>query len=147
LSVHLLDINVLVALLWTNHEQHAAANRWFRRHQKNGWATCPMTQAGFVRVSSNPRVFAAAPTPAKAAEILESNLTHATHRFLGDDVRFSEAIAPFADRLLGHQQTTDAYLFGLAVHHGAVLTTFDGGIAALAGDDSGLLRSLTILDA
>lgn len=147
MSVHLLDINVLVALLWTNHEQHDAASRWFRRHQKRGWATCPMTQAGFVRVSSNPRVFADAPTPGKATEILEGNLAHATHRFFADHLRFSEAIAPFGDRLLGHQQVTDAYLFGLAVHHHAILATFDSGIAALAGNDPALLRSLAVLDA
>jgi toxin-antitoxin system PIN domain toxin len=146
MSVHLLDINVLVSLLWTNHDQHDAANRWFRRNQRHGWATCPMTQTGFVRVSSNPRVFPVAPTPGKAAEILERNLAHATHRFFADDLPFSRAIAPFADLLLGHQQTTDAYLFGLAVHHKAVLATFDGGIAALAGDDPGLERSLVILD-
>jgi len=146
-SVHLLDINVLVALLWTNHEQHEAASRWFRRHQKNGWATCPMTQAGFVRVSSNPRVFADAPTPVKAAGILESNLAHTTHRFFADELRLAEAITPFGDRLLGHQQVTDAYLFGLAVHHKAVLATFDTGIATLIGDDPALRRSLAVLDA
>lgn len=147
MSVHLLDINVLVALLWTNHEQHDAASRWFGRNQKHGWATCPMTQAGFVRVSSNPRVFAAAPTPGKVSEILQSNLRHPAHRFFADDLPFPEAVAPFTDRLLGHQQATDAYLFGLAVRHKAVLTTFDRGIATLAGDDPGLLESLTVLEA
>jgi hypothetical protein len=61
---------------WTNHDQHDAANRWFRRNQKHGWAT-PTTQATFARVSSNSRVFPVAPTPGKAAEILERNLAHA----------------------------------------------------------------------
>lgn len=146
MSVHLIDINLLVALLWSNHEHHEVASQWFRRNQKHRWATCPMTQAGFVRVSSNPRVFAAAPSPAKASEILERNLRHPSHQFLPDDVHFSQAVAPLADRLVGHQ-TTDAYLFGLALRHKAVLTTFDSGIAALAGDDPRLLRSLAILDA
>jgi toxin-antitoxin system PIN domain toxin len=146
-SVHLLDVNVVVALLWTNHEQHEAATRWFRRHQKGGWATCPMTQAGFVRVSSNPKVFRDAPTPAKAAEILERNLAHPAHRFFADQVPFSEAIAPFAPRLAGHQQTTDAYLLGLAIHYKAVLATFDSSIVGLAGDDPSLLKSLAVLTA
>ena len=146
MSVHLLDVNVLVALLWTNHEQHEAASSWFKRHHRSGWATCPMTQAGFVRVSSNPRVFGHAPAPWKAAEILERNLAHPSHRFLPDDVGVRDAVAPFEDRLSGHQQVADAYLFGLAVRKRAVLTTFDAGIAELAGGKTSLSSSLLILE-
>ncbi len=141
------DINVLGALLWTNHEQHQAAIGWFGRNQQNGWATCPLTQAGFVRVSSNPRVFSAAPSPVKAVETLTVNLKHPTHRFLKDDMPFSEAVKPFAERFSGHQQTTDAYLFGLAVHKRLVLATFDKSLAALAGENSILLESIEILSA
>ncbi|MCI0422491.1 MAG: VapC toxin family PIN domain ribonuclease [Acidobacteria bacterium] len=113
MSVYLLDINVLVALSWANHEQHEAASSWFRTHQRSGWATCPLTQAGFVRVSSNPRVVPDAPPPAKALEILETNLSHPAHRFWKLDIGLSDAVSPFADRFAGHQQTTDAYLLGL----------------------------------
>ena len=131
MSVQLLDINLLVALFWTNHEQHAAARRWFQSHPSR-WATCPITQAGFVRISSNPRVFPDAPSVGRAVEVLATNLKHPRHQFWKDDITFEDAVAPFGDRVSGHQQTTDAYLFGLAVHRKGVLATFDSGLRALA---------------
>ena len=48
----LLDVNVLMALLWENHEHHQVARRWFR--QITDFATCPVTQLGFARISSHP---------------------------------------------------------------------------------------------
>ena len=147
MSVYLLDINVLLALLWTNHEQHQAARAWHQSHQRFGWATCPLTHAGFVRISSNPRVFSEAPSPSKAVEILTANLNHPTHHFWKDEIPFDQAVTPFANRLTGHQQTTDAYLFGLAIHKRGVLATFDTSIAALVQENSGQLKSLEILKA
>ena len=146
MSVHLLDVNLLVALLWANHEHHSEASEWFHLKQRGGWATCPLTQAGFVRVSSNPRVFSEAPSPSKAVEILRLNLAHPTHRFLKNDIPLSKAVEPFAERFSGHQQTTDAYLFGLAIYRRCVLATFDRSIAELAGGDSSLLKALEILE-
>lgn len=131
MSVYLLDVNLLVALLWSNHEHHAAAQEWFEAHHRARWATCPLTQAGFVRISSNPRVFPNAPSPAKAVELLESNLKHPRHDFWKDDITFGAAIAPFAGRLTGHQQTTDAYLLGLALRKRGIFATFDASVAAL----------------
>ncbi len=145
MSVYLLDINLLVALLWTNHEQHGAAIDWFRAQRALEWATCPVTQAGFVRISSNLRIFPDAPSPANALKILEENLRHPRHRFWQDDVSYAEAVAPFGDGLKGCQQVTDAYLFGLAIHYGGTLATFDAAIAALVGTKSGYLKSLHIL--
>jgi hypothetical protein len=142
MSVQLLDVNLLVALFWTNHEQHGAARKWFQSLQ-GGWATCPLTQAGFVRISSNPRIFPDAPTPARAVELLTANLRHPRHRFWKDDLTFADAVAPFGGRVAGHQQTTDAYLFGLALHRKGVLATFDAGLAALA--DARQQRFLNIL--
>jgi toxin-antitoxin system PIN domain toxin len=144
-SVSLLDVNVLVALLWTNHEHHQAARDWYKSHQRAGWATCPLTQAGFVRVSSNPRVVADAPLPAKAIEILKANLNDPTHHFWKDEIPFVDAVALFRDRFTGHQQTADAYLFGLAIHKRGILVTFDTSIAALAPEGSSYLKSLQFI--
>jgi toxin-antitoxin system PIN domain toxin len=144
-SVYLPDINLLVALLWTNHEHHEAAATWFRSLQRNRWATCPFTEAGFVRVSSNPRVFRDAPPPMKAVELLETNLPHRNHVFWEDDVPFAQAIGLLGTGLTGHQQVTDAYLFGLAIRKGGTLVTFDAGIAALVEPQSPHLNSLEIL--
>lgn len=145
MNVFLLDINVLVALLWANHEQHNVATSWFRKHQQGMWATCPLTQAGFVRVSSNPRVFPDAPSPAKAVELLEANLRHSRHCFWKDEIPFAAAISRFGDRLTAHQQVSDAYLFGLAIHKRGLLATFDTSIAGLVEPESRYLRSLEIL--
>src|SRR5262245_5974257 len=145
MSVYLLDVNVLVALLWANHAQHDAASDWFKTHHRSGWATCPLTQAGFVRVSSNPRVFPDAPPPAKVLEILERNLDHPSHRFWKMDIGFNEAVSPFGDKFAGHQQTTDAYLLGLAIHKNGILVSFDSSIAALLEPRSPHLRTLEIL--
>jgi toxin-antitoxin system PIN domain toxin len=147
MSVFLLDINVLVALLWANHEQHHAATSWFGKHQQGMWATCPLTQAGFVRISSNPRVFPDAPSPAKAIELLEADLRHPRHCFWKDEIPFAVAIACFGNRFTGHQQVSDAYLFGLAIHKGGLLVTFDPSIAALVEPESRYLQSLEILSA
>jgi toxin-antitoxin system PIN domain toxin len=147
MNVFLLDTNVLVALLWANHEQHNAATIWFRKHQQGRWATCPLTQAGFVRISSNPRVFSDAPSPAKAIELLEANLRHPRHCFWKDEIPFALSVACFGSRFAGHQQATDAYLFGLAIHEGGSLATFDTSIAALVEPESKYLKSLEILSA
>ena len=144
MKVCLLDVNTLVALLWTNHEQHEAACAWFLAHQRGGWATCPLTQTGFIRVSSNPRVFPDAPSPGKAAEILAANLAHANHHFWKDEIPFTRAVAPFGARLSGHQQVTDAYLLGLAIHKRGVLATFDAAIGALL-DPKSQANSLEII--
>jgi len=147
MSIYLLDINLLAALLWTNHEQHEAARTWFQEQRRSDWATCPFTQAGFVRISSNPRVFPEAPSPAKAMGVLEANLRHSRHRFWKDDIPFAEAVAPLAGLFTGHQQATDAYLLGLAIHNGGLLATFDASLAALLGPESRYSRSLEILNA
>jgi hypothetical protein len=147
MSVYLLDINVLVALFWTSHEQHEAAADWFQAQRRAEWATCPLTQAGFVRISANPRAFPEAPPPAKAIEVLEANLRHPRHRFWEDDIPLAAAVAPLGDLLAGHQQVTDAYLLGLAIHRGGTLATFDAGMAALVEPKSIYSRSIEILDA
>ena len=145
MSIYLLDINVLVALMWTNHEHHDVASAWYRTHQRNGWATCPLTEAGFVRISSNPRIFPHAPVPAKAMELLRVNTTVPAHRFWKDDIPLAQAIAPFGMRFNGHQQTTDAYLFGLAIYKRGILATFDAGLTGLVEENSVHLKSLAIL--
>ena len=67
---YLLDVNVLIALAWPNHVHHAGATRWFAEVHEAGWATTPTTESGFVRISSNARVFPEGVTPGQAAEVL-----------------------------------------------------------------------------
>lgn len=128
----LLDVNVLIALLWAQHEHHAAAQRWFADASRQGWATCSVTQLGFVRIVTDPAFSPDAIRAAQAVAVLEANLEHPAHRFWDDRWGAGALLAPSLPHLLGHRQVTDAYLLGLALKHGGRLATFDGGIDVLA---------------
>lgn len=127
----LLDVNVLVALAWPNHIHHEHAARWFESQREQGWATCPVTQSGFVRVSSNRRIVPEAKSPAEAVAVLTQLIRLSDHHFWHDDIAFagSEFIDP--DRILGHHHVTDAHLVALAIRHKGRLATFDRNVAAL----------------
>jgi toxin-antitoxin system PIN domain toxin len=129
----LLDLNILTALLWPAHEHHEAAHRWFGHRADARWATCPLTQLGFVRVVSNPAFSRDAPSPAAAAVLLEANLTHPAHEFWTESLQVPAAIKGMETGLQGYRQLTDAYLLGLARHRKSVLATFDRGLRTFAG--------------
>ena len=96
MSVHLLDVNVLLALSWPKHTAHAVAQRWFGRNAARGWATCPFVQAGFVRILSNPAFSVHAVTPKEALEALEITTEHPGHQFWSDELGVAEAFRPSA---------------------------------------------------
>lgn len=131
MTAYLLDVNVLVALLWPPHEAHRQVVQWFGSEARKGWATCGLTQAGFVRILSNPAFSSQAPSPRRAMELLAENLDHPGHRFWGDSEGFLAAAAPFSARITGHRQVTDAFLLGLALRHKGKLATLDRGVASL----------------
>lgn len=124
----LLDVNVLVALAWPNHVHHDLALAWFEKHSGSGWATGPVTQSGFVRVSSNRRVMPEAKTPAEALLLLERIVSLPDHRFWEDDTSLVESQTIAREKLVGHRQVTDAHLLALAIRHGGRLATLDAGI-------------------
>lgn len=136
----LLDVNALVALAWDSHVHHAAVRSWFAANSAAGWATCPITESGFVRVSSNPKVLPS-PIGVDAARAVLSALRMADgHRFLVDDVSIADADVP---RMSGHRQVTDAHLLALAHRRGVRLVTFDTGVLTMAeGREVELLASL-----
>ncbi len=131
----LLDVNVLIALAWPNHVHHAPAHAWFARRSTDGWATCAITETGFIRVSSNQRAIPDAVSLLEAAEVLRAMTAREGHAFWPDDVRLLDQPAPALARLTGHQQVTDAHLASLAARHGGVLATFDARLrhAAMPG--------------
>ena len=136
MSGFLLDVNVLVALLWPAHESHGAVQRWFGRHGRQAWATCPFTEAGFVRILSNPAFSRDAVAPREALRVLSANLNHPSHRFWKDAIGYGEAVAAFEGRLAGYRQVTAAYLLGLAMHNEGKLATLDRAILSLLPADS-----------
>jgi toxin-antitoxin system PIN domain toxin len=135
-TAFLFDVNLLIALMWPAHEDHDRAQQWFAHNAHHGWATCPFTQAAFVRIVANPAFSPDAVTPVEAAALLASNLKHHNHQFWADEIPLTQAIEPFADRLAGHQQVTDAYLLGLAIHRKGKLATMDHAATALLATQS-----------
>ncbi len=125
----LLDVNALVALAWDSHVHHAAMRKWFTANSGDGWATCPVTESGFVRVSSNPKVLPSSIAVEAARNVLSALREVDGHRFLVNDVSLNHPDLP---PLVGHRQVTDAQLLTLARRHGIHLVTFDAGIAELA---------------
>lgn len=143
MTISLLDVNVLIALVDPAHSHHAAASEWFRLHQGKGWATCPITENGFVRIISSRAYPNLALSPSDAGQLLASLKRGAakTHEFWNDDVSIADTAAFDLTALVNSQQLTDAYLLGLCAAHGGRLVTFDksmpwravvGGRAALA---------------
>lgn len=133
----LLDVNVLTALLWPTHEHHEAAHRWFAARGDAGWASCSLTQLGFVRIVSNPAFSRDALSPTEALTLLSENLTQASHEFWSESLQVPAAVKAVESSLQGYRQLTDAYLLALAHRRKGVLATFDRGIRALAGTDFG----------
>ena len=129
----LLDLNLLTALLWPAHEHHEAAHRWFSARANARWATCALTQLGFVRITSNPAFSRDALSPTEAAALLVENLTHPGHEFWTERLQVPAAIKGMEARLQGYRQLTDAYLLALANRRKGVLATFDRGVRTLAG--------------
>ena len=126
--VALLDVNVLVALFDPNHVHHDAAHRWFAAHRHAGWATCPLTENGLVRVLSQT---AYTPVPEARALIVGRLVTFCRsggHVFWNDAVTLRDARVFARPLPIGPRQVTDAYLLGLACKRDGRLATFDRSI-------------------
>ncbi len=128
MSVALLDVNVLVALFDPAHRNHEEAHQWFSRNRRRGWATCPLTMNGCVRVLSNPAYPTVEATPAEVVARLRELCATPDHHFWSDSVclKDEELFRPIA--ITGHHQVTDVYLLGLAVRLHGKLVTFDRSI-------------------
>jgi len=110
--------HVLVALHDPAHPNHEDAHRWFGRNRKRGWATCPVTMNGCVRVLSDPAYPTVAATPAEAASRLSVVCADPGHEFWTDSVSLLDEALFRLQAITGHRQITDIYLLGLAVRHG-----------------------------
>lgn len=130
----LLDVNVLVSLAWPNHVHHEVAQQWFRSRGQAQWATTPVTECGFVRVSSNRRAIPTAVTTGEAMRLLERILSVPHHVFLPDDVPMILGNPRQLDptSVVTHHLVTDAHLLAVARRHGARLATFDRAVVQLA---------------
>ena len=127
----LLDVNVLIALLDSDHASHDSAMNWFAKHAREGWASSPITQNGCIRIMSNPGY----PNPLPVHAVIE-HLADACqqdiHEFWPDDVSLLDSDVVDSTRIHGPRQLTDIYLLALAVQHKGRLVTFDTGIPLAA---------------
>ena len=136
--ISLLDVNALIALAWPNHVHHEAARSWFVTARGDGWATCPLTEAGFVRVSCNPSAVRHEVTPNEAIALLRELRRVESHSFWPLEQSVTELPAEILGRIQGYRQITDAILLDTAIRRGGRVATFDSGLARLApGSEDG----------
>lgn len=139
--IHLLDVNGLIALLNESHVHNLAVTEWFAMPGLQ-WALCPFTEAALLRFMTRPKTGDMSMEEANAmlARLKEHPGCH--YQPIAHD--WHTLTAPFSKRLHGHNQITDAYLLGMAISEGLILTTLDQGILHLAGEHS---RHVLVLEA
>lgn len=139
----LLDVNVLLALFDSDHVDHDRARQWLSAGIEHGWASCPITQNGFVRIVSQPRY----PNPVAPAEAIR-RLGNATatehHQFWSCAASLLDPVAIDRTMLLGHRQVTDAYLLAVAVANDGCFATFDDSVP-LGAVNGATARHLVVL--
>jgi len=127
----LLDVNVLIALLDSDHTSHAVAFGWFKEHAGEGWASCPITQNGCIRIMANPAYPNTLPIQSvmkRLADACEADV----HEFWLDAVSLLDPNTVDSTRIHGPRQLTDFYLLALAVRHEGRFVTFDTGVSLAA---------------
>jgi len=124
----LLDVNVLLSLLDSDHVDHGRATRWLDREISSGWASCAITENGFVRIISQPS-YPSPVSPAVAIGLLSQAAGGGQHAFWPCDVSVLDDRTVDPARLHGRRQVTDAYLLALAVAHAGRLVTFDRSVS------------------
>ena len=125
---YLLDINLLIALFDPAHVHHEAAHRWLLTIPSPQWASCPLTQNGFVRILASPGYPNLAASPADLVDRLRVFCSQPGHVFWPDAVSLTDRTLFQPAKLAGHRQVTDLYLAGLALHFGGRLATLDSSI-------------------
>jgi len=111
----LLDVNVLIAAAWPGHQAHEKVQTWVPRHARRpsdrsvyGECVCAC--------SFECSVFAKCTHPGRCTGFVASQLGPSVSSLLGSSNWLPQAVRPFAERIVGHYQASDAYLLGLAIH-------------------------------
>jgi len=121
--IYLLDINLLLALTDPMHVHHESSHQWFTKKGQRGWATCPLTENGFIRIAGHPN-YPNRPGDISAVVSILRRLCEASgHHFWSEDLSILGILEHNA--IITHAQITDVYLLGLAVHNKGKLATLD----------------------
>lgn len=125
----LLDVNVVIALFDPDHAFHERAHAWWAANMKRGWASCPLTENGVVRIMSHPHYSAKIQfTPDDLIARLRKFAAQSSHEFWPDQISLRDEKIFATERIHSSRQLTDLYLLALAVANGGRLVTFDRGI-------------------
>lgn len=128
--IYLLDANLLIALIDQDHVQHQRAHAWASHQAPLRWATCPLIENAFVRITSNPAYPNAYPSAADALDALRNDCSSTHHVFWPDDISICDKAVWNESGLLSGRHLTDLYLLALAVKHGGKFASFDQRIPA-----------------
>lgn len=146
MRIQLPDVNVLIALFDKNNSKNAAAIDWLEREGRNSWATCPLTENGFVRVYTQTVLPNQSNGVYEAFFLLDriKQKYRSTHQFWSDNVSLSDSDIFIPSKIVGHKQITDVYLLGLCQKNGGTFVTFDTRIttSAIVSPYAELLRVL-----
>ena len=123
---YLLDVNVMLAAIWKGHSEHAKANAWL---EGKDVATCPLTELGFLRISTNSRALKSEMTSAR--KLLQEFVLVRRAAFIPADMRALDSSPSKSE------QVTDSYLADLAAKKGFKLATLDSGISHAAVEQIG----------
>jgi toxin-antitoxin system PIN domain toxin len=125
----LLDVNFIIALLHSEHTFHESAHVWWSKNKKLGWASCPLTENGVIRIMSNPGYRPKVHfTLGDLIAQFQTFASQTDHAFWPDDISLRDSKTFLAERIHSPRQLTDLYLLALAVKHQGRLVTFDQGI-------------------
>lgn len=132
MAAALLDVNVLVALFTEAHVHHQIAHDWFADQAAGGWASCPMTENGLIRILGNPRRVEQHIPIAQVVALLDRFRRNTKHQFWPDEVSLIDRRLVDVDAIVGHQQVADVYLLALAVRRRGRLVTLDSAVPLAA---------------
>jgi hypothetical protein len=130
MTTYLLDVNLLLSLTDPMHIHHHSAHRWFADKGLKSWATCPLTENGFIRIASHPNYPNRPGDVTAVLDIFRRLCEVPGHRFWSEDISILQLLEP--DAIITHAHITDVYLLGLAVHKKGKLATLDQRIPAEA---------------
>lgn len=130
--MYLLDVNIIISIVDPEHIHHDLAFNWFRKNSAKGWATCPITENGFIRIISNnyyKNLKISSSEAIDALQELKDNYQE-WHKFIPDNVSFNDGEI-FDTSFLKSNNTTDNYLVGLAYKNNIKLLTIDREISTI----------------
>ena len=144
--VALLDVNLLIALFDPDHVHHQLAHDWFDDQRPSGWATCPLTENGLIRVATSPALFDPPHRPFDIIQRFRAFRDSGDHQFWPNAISIADERIFVPAMIRGHKQVADIYLLGLAKTRGGALATLDQSIV-LGGVIGATTTDLIVLSA